>query len=59
MAVFFLAHGPVEEKLMDFVGSEVINSSCGGAYKDKQRKRETMLALSIVEQAAVFVWPRD
>ncbi len=45
--------------MMDYIGSEVINSSCGGAHKDKQRNRETKLVLSIVEQATIFVWPRD
>ncbi len=45
--------------MMGCIGSEVINSSCGGAHKDKQRIRETKLVLSIVEQATVCVWPRD
>ncbi len=44
---------------MDSIGSEVMNSSCGGAHKVKQGNRETKLVLSIVEQATVFVWPRD
>ena len=57
MVVFFLrVDDPPEENLKDPIGSEVINSSCGGAHKVKQRNRETKLVLSIVEQATVFVW---
>ena len=60
MVVFFLrVDDPPEENLKDPIGSEVINSSCGGAHKVKQRNRETKLVLSIVEQATVFVWLRD
>ena len=45
--------------MMDSMGSEAINSTGGGANKLKQRNRETKMVLSIVEQANVFVWPRD
>jgi hypothetical protein len=41
------------------MGSEVINYTGEEADKVKQRKRETKLVLSIVEQATVFLWPRD
>jgi hypothetical protein len=59
MVIFFLRVHPEETLLLDPMGSEVVNSSGGGAYKIKKRNRETKLVLSIVEQAAVFVWPRD
>ena len=59
MVIFYLRVQPEEKLLMDSMGSEVINSTGGGAYKIKQRSRESKLVLSIVEQAAVFVWPRD
>jgi hypothetical protein len=45
--------------MMDSMGSEVISSMGGGANKLKQRNRETKLVLSIVDQATVFIWPRD
>jgi hypothetical protein len=57
MFIFFLRVHPEETLLLDFMGSEVINSRGGGANKIKQMNRETKLVLSIVEQAAVFVWP--
>ncbi len=59
MVILFLRVNPEETVLLDSIGSEVINSTCGGANKLKQRNRETKLVLSIVEQANVFVWPRD
>jgi hypothetical protein len=59
LVIFFLRVDPEETLLLDSMGSEVINSAGGGANKLKQRNRETKLVLSIVEQATVFVWPRD
>jgi hypothetical protein len=59
LVIFFLRVDPEETLLLDSMCSEVMNSTGGGANKLKQRKRETKLVLSIVEQAAVFVWPRD
>jgi hypothetical protein len=55
MVVFFLRVDPLEKKLMESIGSEVIDFSCGGAHKVKQRNRETKLVLFFVEQATVFV----
>jgi hypothetical protein len=59
MVIFFLRVNPKEALLLYSMGSEVINSAGGGANKLKQRNIETKLVLSIVEQATVFVWPRD
>jgi hypothetical protein len=56
---FFLRVNPEETLLPDSMGSETINSTGGGPCNIKKRKRETKLVLSIVEQATVFVWPRD
>jgi hypothetical protein len=57
LIIFFLIVHHDEILLLDPMGSEVINSPGGGAYKIKKRNRETMSVFSIVEQAAVFVWP--
>ena len=59
MVIFFLRVNPEEALLLESMGSEVINSAGGGANKLKQRNKETKIVLSIVEQATVFVWPRD
>ena len=59
MVIFFLRVNPEETLIMDSMGSEVRNSTGGGANKLKQNNRETKLVLSILEQVAVFVWPRD
>lgn len=59
MVTFFLRVDPPEDNNVACIGGEVDYSLGGGAHKPKQRNRETKMVLSIVEQASVFVWPRD
>ncbi len=60
MVILFLRVNPEETLMMDSMGSEVMNSTGGGANKLKQRNNETKLVLLLaVDQATVFVWPRD
>ena len=49
----------LEETFLDSMGSEVVNSPGGGANEINQRNTKTKMVLSIVQQATVFVWPRD